>query len=192
MGQPAPPAGGNTRQVTDLLLQLRDGDTEAMDRLFSLVYEELRRIAHRQLQLDGLGTPWARPAWFTRPTCEWWIRRGSSGATGLSSSAPRRGRCGGSGGLRPSEPRGTARGRGAPITLDDDLPAAERGELVLALDEALERLAGFDRRLSQVVECRYFGGLTEEETADVLGVTRRTVQRDWVKARAWLLLEMNG
>ena len=82
---------------------------------------------------------------------------------------------------------------GAPrFTLDEDVPAAERGEMLLALDEALERLAAVDRRLSQVVECRYFGGLTEEETAEVLGVTRRTVQRDWVKARGWLYLEMNG
>jgi RNA polymerase sigma factor (sigma-70 family) len=63
--------------------------------------------------------------------------------------------------------------------------------MLLALDEALERLAALDRRLSQVVECRYFGGLTEQETAEVLGVTRRTVQRDWAKARGWLYLEMN-
>jgi DNA-directed RNA polymerase specialized sigma subunit len=55
----------------------------------------------------------------------------------------------------------------------------------------LERLAEVDRRLSQVVECRYFGGLTEQETADVLGVTRRPVQRDWIKAQGWLYLEMN-
>jgi RNA polymerase sigma factor (TIGR02999 family) len=77
------------------------------------------------------------------------------------------------------------------FTLDHDVPAEERGEMLLALDEALARLAAVDRRLSQVVEYRYFGGLTEEETADVLGVTRRTVQRDWVKARGWLYLEMN-
>jgi RNA polymerase sigma factor (sigma-70 family) len=63
--------------------------------------------------------------------------------------------------------------------------------MLLALDEALERLAGLDQRLSRVVEYRYFGGLTEQETADVLGVTRRTVQRDWTKAKGWLYLEMN-
>jgi RNA polymerase sigma factor (TIGR02999 family) len=88
--------------------------------------------------------------------------------------------------------RAARRGGGSVrFTLDADVPAAERSEMVLALDEALERLAALDRRLSQVVECRYFGGLTEEETADVLGVTRRTVQRDWAKARGWLYLEMN-
>ena len=70
------------------------------------------------------------------------------------------------------------------------MPAAERGEMLLALDEALERLAALSRRLSQVVECRFFGGLTEDETAEALGVTTRTVQRDWAKARAWLYLEL--
>jgi RNA polymerase sigma factor (TIGR02999 family) len=88
--------------------------------------------------------------------------------------------------------RAARRGGGSVrFTLDKDAPAEERSEMLLALDEALERLAALDRRLSQVVECRYFGGLTEQETADVLGVTRRTVQRDWVKARGWLSLEMN-
>ncbi len=76
------------------------------------------------------------------------------------------------------------------ITLDENASAAERGETLLALDEALERLARLNPRLCQVVECRYFGGLTEEETAEALGVTTRTVQRDWAKARGWLYLEL--
>ena len=61
-----------------------------------------------------------------------------------------------------------------------------RGDRLLALDEALDRLSATSERLGQVVECRFFGGLTEIETADALGVTVRTVQRDWTKARAWL------
>jgi len=60
----------------------------------------------------------------------------------------------------------------------------------VALDEALERLAAVDERLARVVECRFFAGLTEEETAASLGITARTVARDWVKARAWLLREL--
>ena len=67
---------------------------------------------------------------------------------------------------------------------------AERGETLVALDEALDRLAAVDERLSQVVECRYFGGLTAEETAEALGVSTRTVERDWVKARGWLRIEL--
>jgi RNA polymerase sigma factor (TIGR02999 family) len=193
MDQPAPPVAGDTLQVTDLLLQLRDGGTEAVDRLFSLVYEELHRIAHRQLQLERpghtLGTTGLVHETYVRlvdqTRVEWRDRAQFFGAAAwamrriLVDYARRN--------------RAARRGGGVPrLTLDDDVPAAERGELVLALDEALERLAGFDQRLSQVVECRYFGGLTEEETAHLLGVTRRTVQRDWAKARGWLLLELNG
>ena len=83
------------------------------------------------------------------------------------------------------------------VALDEDAAAIEasidaRGERLLALDEALERLAAMNERLSQVVECRYFGGLTEEETAEALGTSSRTVQRDWAKARGWLYLELQG
>ena len=66
------------------------------------------------------------------------------------------------------------------------LAAGERGDLLLALDEALEQLATLDVRQARVVECRFFGGLSEAETAAALGVTARTVARDWVKARGWL------
>ena len=82
---------------------------------------------------------------------------------------------------------------GERVMLDEaDLPIEERAELLVALDEALERLAALDGRLAQVVECRYFGGLTEEETAAALGITARTVRRDWVKARGWLHEELYG
>ena len=82
-----------------------------------------------------------------------------------------------------------------------DLDAVERGggvaiedqaDDLVALDEALERLAKLNPRLAHVVECRYFGGLTEDETAEALDVTSRTVRRDWVKARAWLTVALRG
>jgi RNA polymerase sigma factor (TIGR02999 family) len=74
-----------------------------------------------------------------------------------------------------------------PMTLDEALVAADhQADTLLALDLALEKLATFNERLVRVVECRFFGGLTEDETAQVLGVTDRTVRRDWIKARAWL------
>jgi RNA polymerase sigma factor (TIGR02999 family) len=73
------------------------------------------------------------------------------------------------------------------ITLDDEALAVEdQPEVLLQLNEALDRLATMDPRLAQVVECRFFGGLTEQETAEALGLTTRTVQRDWVKARVLL------
>jgi RNA polymerase sigma factor (sigma-70 family) len=65
--------------------------------------------------------------------------------------------------------------------------ADERAETLIALDDALTRLAALDARLARVVEYRFFGGLTEEETAEALGITARTVRRDWVKAKGWLL-----
>ena len=70
------------------------------------------------------------------------------------------------------------------------LAVEERADVLLALDEALPRLALMSPRLAQVVELRFFGGLTEEEVGTVLGVTERTVRRDWVKARAWLHTEI--
>jgi RNA polymerase sigma factor (TIGR02999 family) len=189
-----PPAiSAGTRQVTDLLLQMRGGDAQAMDRLLPLVYEELRRLAHAQLRRERpghtLGTTGLVHETYVRlvdqTRVEWRDRAHFLAVAGWAMRRilvdyARRNRAARRGG-------GTVR-----FTLDKDVPAEERGEMLLALDEALERLAGLDRRLSQVVEYRYFGGLTEEETAEVLGVTRRTVQRDWVKARSWLYLEMNG
>jgi len=85
------------------------------------------------------------------------------------------------------------RGGGVPpLSLEDELAVAQQSDQLVALDEALERLAAVNARLSQVVECRYFGGLTEAETAEALGVTPRTVQRDWKKAREWLALELGS
>ena len=86
------------------------------------------------------------------------------------------------------------RGGGAQrVTLIDDLGASdERPHDVVALDDALEALARFDQRRSQVVELRFFGGLTVEETAHVLGVSADTVLRDWKLAKAWLLRELRG
>ena len=84
------------------------------------------------------------------------------------------------------------RGRAEHSCRSDRRRPRARGERLIALDEALERLAALDQRLGQVVVCRYLGGLTEQETAAVLGVTERTVQRDWAKARGWLYQELNG
>ncbi|MEP6763553.1 MAG: ECF-type sigma factor [Gemmatimonadaceae bacterium] len=74
-----------------------------------------------------------------------------------------------------------------PITLDEALaPAGSRDDSLVALDDALVELATLSPRLAKVVECRYFGGMTEVETAEALSVTERTVRRDWTKARGWL------
>ena len=86
------------------------------------------------------------------------------------------------------------RGGGAPNTLLDgkEIALGERADELIALDEALTHLAGFDERLAQVVEYRFFGGLTIEETAAVLDVSTMTVKRDWNKAKAWLYRELHA
>jgi RNA polymerase sigma factor (TIGR02999 family) len=178
--------------ITDLLLQLRDGGPDAGDRLFARVYNDLHRLAHRHLQgerpdhtlgttglvhetylklVDQSRVEWRDRAHFFR-VASWAMRRVLVDYA-RRYQALRRG-----GGLRR-------------IGLDEEeAAAAERGERLLALDEALERLAAVSKRMSEVVECRYFGGLTDAETAEALGMTTRTVQRDWAKARGWLYLEL--
>ena len=90
--------------------------------------------------------------------------------------------------------RAEKRGGGAePATLDDALVmAASRSEELIALDDALQRLSDRDARLARVVECRFFGGMSIEETADVMGTSPATVKRDWAMARAWLNREMGS
>ena len=192
MQSPEPTALVEQGRITDLLLQLRTGGTEAMDRLFPLVYGELRRIAHHQLRREHpdhtLGTTglvhetylrlidqsrveWRDRAHFYR-VASWAMRRV------LVDYARRYGTQRRGGGLKRVQLE------------EDDAAVAERSERLVALDEALERLAGVSQRMSDVVECRFFGGLTEGETAAALGMTVRTVQRDWAKARGWLSLEL--
>jgi RNA polymerase sigma factor (TIGR02999 family) len=176
------------RDVTALLLELRDGDHEALDRLFPIIYGELHRIAHAQLLRERDGhtlspTALVHEAYFklvdvTR--VEW---RDRTHFLSMAARAMRRilidyarqhGRLRRGGDLRR-------------VTLDEGLIAAEQqADTLLALDLALEELAQLNERLARLVECRFFGGLTEEETAEVLGVNVRTVRRDWVKARGWL------
>ena len=181
--------------ATELLLESTAGDRTALDRLMPLVYDELRRIAHHVLRAglpdQTLTTTEVVHEVYLRMVDHTRVARNER-ASFLAVAAvamrrivvdyARRGR---------AEKRGGGR---RPLSLDDSLLAAadDRSETLLALDEALTRLAGLNDRLARVVECRYFGGLTEEETADALGVTARTVRRDWAKARAWLFAELHG
>ena len=187
-------AADRARQsITNLLLQACQGSPDAMDRLFPLVYGELRRIAHRQLQGERpghtLGTTGLVHETYLKlvdQTRIQWRDRGHFFALAARAMrqilvdyarryrAQRRG-----GGLRR-------------VSLTDGPAVEEQAELLLAVHEALDRLAAMNERLSKVVECRYFGGLTEEETAVALGVTARTVERDWVKAKGWLYHELRG
>jgi RNA polymerase sigma factor (TIGR02999 family) len=187
-------AESGQRDITGLLVAWRAGDEAAFDRLFPLVYDELRRIAHRQLGRERsdhtLGT--------TALVHEAYLKLVDQTRARLTDRAhffavaaramrrilvdyARRHRA-----LKRGGPAG-------PISLDNStILADERADTLVALDEALTRLAEVDTRVSQVVECRFFGGLTEEETAEALAVNARTVRRDWVKAKGWLQGELRA
>lgn len=178
----------NRRTITDLLADLRGGDRTAMDRLMPLVYEELRRRAHRQLTRAGspntLSTTGLVHETYLRlvhsPNVAWEDRNHFYGV------AVKAMRCV----VVDYARRHSAQKRGGParrVELDDGvLRVEEDAAEILAIHQALERLAGVDQRLGDLVELRFFGGLSVDETAEVLRVSQRTVKRDWSKARTLL------
>jgi RNA polymerase sigma factor (TIGR02999 family) len=182
------------QSITDLLLQVRQGSPDAMDRLFPLVYGELRRIAHRQLlgERPGhtLGTTGLVHETYLKLVDQTRVQwRDRAHFFALAARAMRQI-------LVDYARRYRAQRRGGGmkrVSLTDAAAAEEKqAELVLGVHEALERLSAMNERLSRIVECRYFAGLTEEETAVTLGVSARTVERDWLKAKGWLYQELHG
>ena len=181
-------------RVTGLLEAFEGGDRDALDQLLPLVYDELRLIAHRELQRERRDHTLST----TEVVHEAYLKLLDQGRVppgeqvrflAVAATAVRRAL------IEHARRRDAAKRGGGqrPLTLDEEIAAAADGpDLLLPLDEALTRLADLDERLARVVECRYFGGLTEEETAAALGVTARTVRRDWVKAKAWLYRELHG
>ena len=176
-------------EVTGLLLSWREGDAAALDRLMPLVYDELRRVARGHLRREAPGhslqatalvhevflrlvdadrlTPMSRTHFFAISAR---LMRQI-----LVDHARRK--------------RADKRGGGATvISLDEVAPAAAQtsGVDVLALDEALDALSSFDARQCRVVELRFFAGLNIPETADALGISTATVEREWAMAKAWL------
>ena len=179
-----------SNEITRLLQRHHQGDREAFDRMVPLVYERLRIIARGQLARAGRRghtldtTALVQEAYLQLVEVEGvdWQDRGHFFA--ICARAMRR--------ILVDHARrhhAAKRGGGiAPMTLEADMVAVNsESELVLAVDEALKGLEAFNERLARVVECRYFAGMTEEETAQALDTSLRTVQRDWTRARAWLL-----
>ena len=188
--------GGTRREITALLVELSEGRRDAMDRLMPLVYDELKLIAHAQLagERDGhtLDTTAAvHEAYLKLVGLERIAWRDRGHFFGAAAGAMRRVLI-----EYARRHRASKRGGGLrPLSLDAVAAAVdvdERADTLVALDEALTRLAALDARLARVVECRFFGGLTETETAETLGVTERTVRREWVKAKAWLYQALRG
>ncbi len=185
-----PPA----ESIEQLLEAVRAGDPAASERLFGALYDELRRIAHRERRrLDAgetLNTTAVVHEAYVRLLHDrelTWESRAH--LLGTAAIAMRR--------LlvdRARERHALKRGAGvAAVELDEERDAAadRASEDVLALDEALCRLEQVDPRLARVVELRFFGGLSEEETGRVLGTTDRTVRRDWLKAKAFLHTQLS-
>jgi RNA polymerase sigma factor (TIGR02999 family) len=188
-------------EITLLLAAARDGERDAMDRVFGLVYRELRSLAHRQLgygQRDGTlqTTALVHEAYLKLARRETLELRDRAHFFALAARAMRQilvdyarerlaqKRGGGALVLELDEGRSAA-------SSPDDGPFASDAE-VLALDAALTRLATLDERLGKLVELRFFGGLSVEETAKLLAVSDRTVKRDWRRARAFLHVELAG
>lgn len=183
---------GDQGDITGLLAAWDGGDAHALDRLVELVYPSLRQIAHRHLERRLPGESLESAA-LTNEAYLKLVRAGGIRCEGrahflaLCSQIMRRIL------VDHARRRGEAKrgGSAVHVALDDALLTARtRGVEILDLDEALDALAGIDARKSRVVELRYFGGLTIEETAGILGVSVDTVKRDWRLARAWLLAEL--
>jgi len=185
--------------ITDALMAVRAGDPDAMERLVPLVYHHLTQMARRQLRLEPPGhtlstTAVVHEAYLrlVDQTRAQWADRVHFFA--IAAQAMRRV-------LVDHARRHRAARRGGPrrrkISLESlektdaaVLAAGDRADVLVALDDALRQLAALDARQAHIVELRFFGGMTAAETAEALGVTSRTVERDWLKARGWLYQEL--
>jgi RNA polymerase sigma-70 factor (ECF subfamily) len=179
-------------RLTHLLQRHRLGDDEAFDELVSIAYDQLRRVARAQLVRRGTPGTLSPTSLVHEAYVQLrdergvdWQDRGHFFA--ISARAMRRIL------VDHARRRGAKkRGDGMPVFVLNEFdpaidPPANHADRILVIDQAVTALGRVQARLAQLVECRYFAGLTEEETAEALGVSVRTVQRDWIRARAWLL-----
>lgn len=187
----APP---ETNEITRLLLDWRAGDDQAFELLVPMVYQELRRLARGQLRKGGhhqtLNTTGLVHEAYMRlvggVNVDWQDRGHFMAVAARSmrqvvveyarrSSAAKRG------------------GDERPLTFEDQaIAVSAQADQVLAINEALLALGRRSERLIRVVECRFFAGLSSQETAEALGLNLRTAQRDWIRARAWLQQALRG
>jgi RNA polymerase sigma factor (TIGR02999 family) len=181
-----------SREVSELLLHWGKGDRQALEAILPLVYNELRRLARYQLRQQRpnhtLQTTGLVHEAYLRLAGEESLRvENRSHFLGIAAQLMRwilvdyeRNR------------RAAKRGAGLTlITLDSRIASPQRDVDLLALDEALDRLTKLDSQQSQIIELRYFGGLSIEDTSEFLGISPATVKRSWASARAWLRREMS-
>lgn len=180
--------------ITELLLAHGGGQSEALEQLVPLVYDDLRRVARGQLRRLRLGDTLNT----TGLVHEAYVRLIDQSRASYRDRAHFYAVCA----LAMRQiivdyaRRRRRRKRGGDqvvVALDDAIdPAVREADRLIEIDTALQKLAQHDPRLARVVECRFFAGLSEEETAEALGVSLRTAQREWFKARAWLRAELGS
>jgi len=185
---------GSTRQaVTELLGEWSNGNEEALQKLFPLVHPELHRLAHHYMSRERTGhtlqtTAVVNEAYLQMVDHSKPVWQGRTHFIAAAAQIMRH--------IMVDHARKhqtLKRGGGAlRVTLDEGALVTEtRAQELLDLDEALQKLALQDPRKSQIVELRYFGGLTVEETAEFLKLAHRTVEREWTAAKAWLYRELS-
>jgi len=181
-------AAPSPEEVTQLLLAWREGDEAALGELLPLVYDELHRLAARYMRRESPGHTMQTSALVNEAfirlidqrQVQWQNR---AHFFGIAAQLMRR--------ILLDHARGQARGkRGGGVhrvSFDEGAIVSEqRAAELIALDDALNALAAFDSRKSRIVELRFFGGLSNEEVTEVMGMSLRTVEREWRKAKAWL------
>lgn len=182
----------SAQEISQLLDRWARRDPSARDRLVPLVYEELRRVAHRYMSGERSGhtlqtTALVNEAYLRMAGVDRMQWRGRAHFFAMAATLMRR--------ILVEHARERARqkrGGGMSITSlgDRDVAGPEPEIEVMALDEALSKLAAIDEQQSRIVELRFFGGLTVEDTAEALGISAATVGREWVSAKAWLHHEL--
>ena len=182
-------------EVTRLLLAWRQGDREALESLIPLIYSDLHRMARRHLGRERPGHSlqptaivnelYLRLVGGESPRTDWQNRAHffAAAARSMRRILVDHARA------RNAKKRG---GQGASTLLDTTVMAEPRSVDVIAVDDALEKLAALDPEQARVVELRFFAGLTEEETAEALEISSRTVHRKWLSAKAYLHRELTG
>jgi RNA polymerase sigma-70 factor (ECF subfamily) len=175
------------KEVTRLLVDWGNGDQAALDELIPLVYDELRRLAGRYMRRESQGHTLQTSALVNeaylrlidQKSVQWQNR---AHFFGVAAQLMRR--------ILVDHARSRSRakrgGQAQMVSLAEQAVMSKEIADVITLDEALNNLAELDPRKSQIVEMKFFGGLTNEEVAEVLKVTSRTVEREWRKAKAWL------
>jgi RNA polymerase sigma factor (TIGR02999 family) len=183
----------SSQEVTELLLAWRDGNEAALEKLLPLVYDELHRLAARYMRRESPGHTLQTSALvneaFIRLIDQQQVHwQNRAHFFGIAAQLMRR--------ILLDHARGQARAkRGGGlhrVSFDEGAIVSEQcaAELI-ALDDALNALAAFDSRKSRIVELRFFGGLSNEEVAEVMEISLRTVEREWRKAKAWLHLAIS-